>query len=157
MDKYLTIFGSHSQYVEPEVKPNVSYCIQEDEVHYNPLVPNLYYRTVNSYKVLCNNEGQIYRLNYHDTFYLGWNNSSTKLFHNMHQSGDYDIVSNAISTYGTVNGNISFTTTMNGNTITLTNNTFTFEGNSYVFSSGEWTPEIPEYIEPNNGGTVIQK
>lgn len=37
MNKYLTIFGSHSQYVEPEVKPNVSYCIQEDEVHYNPL------------------------------------------------------------------------------------------------------------------------
>ena len=36
MNKYLTIFGSHSQYVEPEVKPNVSYCIQEDEVHYNP-------------------------------------------------------------------------------------------------------------------------
>lgn len=37
MNKYLTIFGSHSQYVEPEVRPNVSYCIQEDEVHYNPL------------------------------------------------------------------------------------------------------------------------
>lgn len=36
MNKYLTIFESHSQYVEPEVKPNVSYCIQEDEVHYNP-------------------------------------------------------------------------------------------------------------------------
>lgn len=37
MNKYLTIFESHSQYVEPEVKPNVSYCIQEDEVHYNPI------------------------------------------------------------------------------------------------------------------------
>lgn len=36
MNKYLKIFESHSQYVEPEVKPNVSYCIQEDEVHYNP-------------------------------------------------------------------------------------------------------------------------
>lgn len=36
MNKYLTIFGSHSQYVEPEVKPNVSYCMQEDEVHYSP-------------------------------------------------------------------------------------------------------------------------
>ncbi len=38
MNKYLTIFESHSQYVEPEVKPNVSYCIQEDEVHYNPFI-----------------------------------------------------------------------------------------------------------------------
>jgi hypothetical protein len=37
MDKYLTIFESHSQYVEPEVRPNVSYCIQEDEVHYNSI------------------------------------------------------------------------------------------------------------------------
>ena len=39
MDKYLTIFESHSQYIDPEVKPNVSYCIQEDEVHYSPFDP----------------------------------------------------------------------------------------------------------------------
>lgn len=47
MNKYLTIFGSHSQYVEPEVKPNVSYCIQEDEVHYTPIKSwkNEYLRT----------------------------------------------------------------------------------------------------------------
>lgn len=37
MNKYLTIFESHSQYVEPTIKPNVSYCRQENEVYYNPI------------------------------------------------------------------------------------------------------------------------
>lgn len=36
MNKYLKLYESHSQYVEPEIKPNVSYCKQENEVHYNP-------------------------------------------------------------------------------------------------------------------------
>ena len=37
MNKYLKLYESHSQYVEPDVKPNVSYCRQENEVHYNLL------------------------------------------------------------------------------------------------------------------------
>lgn len=36
MNKYLKLYESHSQYVNPEIKPNVSYCRQENEVHYNP-------------------------------------------------------------------------------------------------------------------------
>lgn len=36
MNKYLKLYESHSQYVEPEIRPNVSYCKQENEVHYNP-------------------------------------------------------------------------------------------------------------------------
>ena len=36
MNKYLKFFESHSQYIEPTVRPNVSYCRQENEVHYNP-------------------------------------------------------------------------------------------------------------------------
>lgn len=38
MNKYLKLYESHSQYVNPEIKPNVSYCRQENEVHYNPYV-----------------------------------------------------------------------------------------------------------------------
>ena len=36
MNKYLKLYESHSQYVNPEIRPNVSYCKQENEVHYNP-------------------------------------------------------------------------------------------------------------------------
>ena len=44
MSKYLKLFENHTQYetfiggggVTPFVKPNVSYCVQENEVHYNP-------------------------------------------------------------------------------------------------------------------------
>lgn len=44
MAKYLKLFNEHSEYksfiqTEGFVRPNVSYCIQEDKVHYNPL-PN---------------------------------------------------------------------------------------------------------------------
>lgn len=38
MNKYLKLYESHSQYVEPEIRPNVSYCKQENEVHYNPVL-----------------------------------------------------------------------------------------------------------------------
>lgn len=34
MNKYLKLYDSHSQYVEPKVGPAVSYCIYENEVHY---------------------------------------------------------------------------------------------------------------------------
>lgn len=61
MNKYLTIFGSHSQYVEPEVKPNVSYCIQEDEVHYNPIETKL----IAKYNVIDANQ-QTLLYNYYD-------------------------------------------------------------------------------------------
>lgn len=48
MNKYLKLYESHSQYVEPEIKPNVSYCKQENEVHYNPkkMWANEYFTTV---------------------------------------------------------------------------------------------------------------
>ena len=44
MSKYLKLFENHTQYetfiggggVTPFVKPNVSYCTEENEVHYNP-------------------------------------------------------------------------------------------------------------------------
>lgn len=36
MEKYLHYYTQHSQYVEPTNKPAVSYCEQEDEVHYHP-------------------------------------------------------------------------------------------------------------------------
>ena len=40
MKKYLTLFNSHAeyeQYVSGNFeKPNVSHCVQEDDVHYNP-------------------------------------------------------------------------------------------------------------------------
>lgn len=34
--KHLNYFNSHSEYTDPTVTPNVSYCKQENEVHYNP-------------------------------------------------------------------------------------------------------------------------
>lgn len=37
MEKHLHYYTQHSQYVEPTDKPAVSYCEQEDEVHYNAL------------------------------------------------------------------------------------------------------------------------
>lgn len=36
--KHLFYYSAHSQYSEPTDKPAVSYCEQEDEVHYHPLV-----------------------------------------------------------------------------------------------------------------------
>ena len=33
--KYLTRFQNHSEYEQPSVEPNVSFCYDEDEVHYN--------------------------------------------------------------------------------------------------------------------------
>ena len=35
--KHLNYFNSHSEYTDPTIRPNVSYCKQEDEVHYNPI------------------------------------------------------------------------------------------------------------------------
>lgn len=34
--KHLKLFASHSQFIEPTDKPAVSYCKQENEVHYHP-------------------------------------------------------------------------------------------------------------------------
>lgn len=36
MEKHLFYYTSHSQFREPTNKPSVSYCEQEDEVHYHP-------------------------------------------------------------------------------------------------------------------------
>lgn len=37
MEKHLFYYTSHSQFSEPTNKPAVSYCEQEDEVHYHPI------------------------------------------------------------------------------------------------------------------------
>ena len=37
--KHLKLFASHSQFIEPTDKPAVSYCEQENEVHYSPFDP----------------------------------------------------------------------------------------------------------------------
>lgn len=39
--KYLNLYNSHSEYQEPADLPNVSYCDQEDEIHYNPYIDPL--------------------------------------------------------------------------------------------------------------------
>lgn len=43
MGKYLKKFENHSQYesyiATDYAKPNVSYCVQQNEVHYNPIIP----------------------------------------------------------------------------------------------------------------------
>lgn len=43
MAKYVKLFTNHANYADfinssDFIKPNVSYCKQEDEVHYNPLL-----------------------------------------------------------------------------------------------------------------------
>ena len=36
--KYIKLFNKHSEYEAYDIlKPNISYCIQENEVHYNPI------------------------------------------------------------------------------------------------------------------------
>ena len=37
MEKHLFYYTQHSQFVEPISKPSVSYCEQEDEIHYHPI------------------------------------------------------------------------------------------------------------------------
>ena len=51
--KYITKFTDHTAYTAAEsslVEPNVSYCVNENEVHYKPIEPPtpnpLYYRTI---------------------------------------------------------------------------------------------------------------
>lgn len=43
MKKHLYYYTQHSQYSEPTNKPAVSYCEQEDEVHYSPNILIIYY------------------------------------------------------------------------------------------------------------------
>lgn len=48
MNDYLKSFANHSAYSAAEsqlIKPNVSYCIQENEVHYNPITNSSLYLT----------------------------------------------------------------------------------------------------------------
>lgn len=45
MEKYITKFENHTEYEEANqnlILPNVSYCVQENEVHYNPYVPTFF-------------------------------------------------------------------------------------------------------------------
>lgn len=43
--KHLKLFASHSQFIEPTDKPAVSYCEQENEVHYHPNKLIIYYNS----------------------------------------------------------------------------------------------------------------
>lgn len=156
---YLKLFQNHSEYENfvsggTMLKPNASHCVSENEVHYSPYVrPNLCYRQIGSYYVLCGNDGRLHRTGSHDIYYLGWNSRGTKIFHNMSPTGNWEVISGAVATYGTVANEVQYTTTYSDGTEYLTNNTFTWKGTNYVFSNGEWTPSIPggEYIAPNSG------
>lgn len=60
MAKYLKLFNNHSGYTaftqtEEFVKPNVSHCIQENEVHYNP-IPHDYSKDYLTFTALGNGE-----------------------------------------------------------------------------------------------------
>lgn len=54
--KHLNYFNSHSEYTDPTIRPNVSYCKQEDEVHYNPVDYSKNYFTI---KYISNNNSNI--------------------------------------------------------------------------------------------------
>ena len=157
---YIKLFGSHSDYEDfvsgdTMELPNVSHCVEENDVHYNPYVrPNLCYRQIGAYYVLCGNDGRLHRTGTHDVYYLGWNSSGTKVFHNMSATGNWEVISGTVATYGTVANEVQFSVAMNNGSQYLVNDTFTWEGTNYVFSNGTWTPSIPggEYIAPNSGG-----
>ena len=62
--KYLKLFNTHAEYEEARqnlVLPNVSHCIQEVEVHYNPFVET---RVVCKYNVTSTSEPTALRTNY---------------------------------------------------------------------------------------------
>ena len=111
------------------------------------------YRSVGSYYVLCDNKGRLYPVYDHDRYFLGWNGSTTKLFHDMAASGNWEVISDAVTNYGVAPNGFNISTTFSNNTSYLKNDTFTWGGTSYVFSNGTWTPSIPggEYIAPNSG------
>ena len=54
--KYLKLFETHTEYEEymndNPTLPNVSYCIDNDEVHYNPYVPPMDTRIVATFNVI---------------------------------------------------------------------------------------------------------
>ena len=57
MKKYLTLFNSHAeyeQYVSGNFeKPNVSHCVQEDDVHYNPYIKPFFCKlTLNNHSIV---------------------------------------------------------------------------------------------------------
>ena len=56
MGKYIKLFKNHAEYEEARqnlILPNVSHCIQEVEVHYNPWVET---KVVGKYKVTSTSE-----------------------------------------------------------------------------------------------------
>lgn len=60
MGKYIKIFNNHSEYEafkasEDYITPNVSYCVNENEVHYNPYVPPFFCK-------LTLNDGSVVKL-----------------------------------------------------------------------------------------------
>lgn len=64
MNKHLKLFVNHSAYnaAEPNLdRPNVSLCVQQDEVHYNPYVESLYWKYQNGQHrdYLVNRDGEV--------------------------------------------------------------------------------------------------
>ena len=67
MAKYLKLFENHTQYEAfiggggdtPFIKPNVSHCIEENEVHYNPLID--YAKTYLTFEALSDNTHLYFR------------------------------------------------------------------------------------------------
>lgn len=86
--KYLKKFNTHSGYqnftqTEDFILPNVSICIQEKHVHYNPIVPPQPIAPVGKVQVFANPECTAYADGQSDTVYVrlnqafGFNESET--------------------------------------------------------------------------------
>lgn len=57
MEKYLYYYAQHSQYAKPTDRPAVSYCEQEDEIHYHPSFKQyvtIYYANIGGTNLLIN-------------------------------------------------------------------------------------------------------
>lgn len=158
----LKLFQTHSEYDAfvsggTMVKPNVSHCITENEVHYNPWVrPNLCYRYYSEHGtyLLCDNKGRILRLINHGYYVLGWQGVTTKLYHDESDTGHFFVAEGAFNKYGVSPDYINIFETAydsSNNTIYLKDNKFTWEGTDYVFINGTWTPSLPggQFIDPN--------
>lgn len=155
--KYLKKFEEHSDYDSyingnNKVLPNVSYCNVQEEIHYNPYIrPNLCYRQIGAYYVLCGNDGKLHCKNDHgERYFIGWTGSSTTLFCD---AVNWDPIRATVMSDGVVRGEVTFSYNIKGGLPYLTNNTFGWQGNNYVFSNGMWTPALPggEYIDDASG------
>ena len=75
--KYLKLFNTHAEYVaftqmEDFIKPNVTHCVQENEVHYNPYVPPPFFAKLtlnNSEVVELEGSGELTKAMVRDQYY----------------------------------------------------------------------------------------